>query len=240
MLLFFSVTLLICVLQTTVLGISNVLVPGATWYDTSGNVIQAHGGGFLKVDSTYYWFGEDKAANSALFSVSPIKNGMKYALWASQAVSCYTSTDLLTWTRQNNALTPIAGTMISSSNIVERPKGVYCLISPITPNSVLSVLFNTKVLLLIEWTWARDNHYSSRIPNMSCGSIRTHPSMYTSIKHWRMFINIFLDFSYGAAEVGVATAYDPCGPYTYIGSFKPLGADSRDMGLFQDGAYSCN
>ena len=41
--------------------------------------------------------------------------------------------------------------------------------------------------------------------------------------------------SYGAAEVGVATAKSPCGPYAYKSSFKPLGADSRDMGLFQDG-----
>lgn len=35
--------------------------------------------------------------------------------------------------------------------------------------------------------------------------------------------------------VGVATAKSPCGPYTYKSSFKPLGADSRDEGLFQDG-----
>lgn len=41
--------------------------------------------------------------------------------------------------------------------------------------------------------------------------------------------------SYGAAEVGVATAKSPCGPYSYQSSFKPLGADSRDMSLFQDG-----
>lgn len=27
----------------------NVIVPGATWTDTSGNVIQAHGAGILKV-----------------------------------------------------------------------------------------------------------------------------------------------------------------------------------------------
>jgi len=40
--------------------------------------------------------------------------------------------------------------------------------------------------------------------------------------------------NYGAAEVGVATAKTPCGPYTYKSSFKPLGAESRDMGLFQD------
>lgn len=41
--------------------------------------------------------------------------------------------------------------------------------------------------------------------------------------------------SYGAAQVGVATAKSPCGPYTYLSSFKPLGAESRDMSLFQDG-----
>ncbi|KAF8588417.1 carbohydrate-binding module family 35 protein [Ramaria rubella] len=141
------------------------IVPGATWTDTSGNTIQAHGGGFLKVGSTFYWFGEDKAANSALFS----------------AVSCYTSTDLLNWTRQNNALTPIAGTMISNSNIVERPK----------------VLFNQLNSEYVMWFHSDTSDY-------------------------------------GAAEVGVATAKTPCGPYTYKGSFKPLGADSRDMGLFQD------
>ncbi|KAG6814458.1 hypothetical protein H0H92_007462 [Tricholoma furcatifolium] len=81
------------------------------------------------------------------------------------------STDLMTWTRQNDALTPIAGTNISSSNVVERPKG------------------NIKELF----------------------------SPY-----------------YGAAMVGVATASTPCGPYSYRGSFKPLGADSRDESLFQD------
>lgn len=31
-----------------------VIVPGATWADTSGNVIQAHGGGFLKVGNEFW------------------------------------------------------------------------------------------------------------------------------------------------------------------------------------------
>lgn len=45
----------------------------------------------------------------------------------------------------------------------------------------------------------------------------------------------FLHFrlSYGAAMVGVATASTPSGPYTYKASWQPLGADSRDMGLYQ-------
>ncbi|KAI0058642.1 Arabinanase/levansucrase/invertase [Artomyces pyxidatus] len=141
------------------------IVAGATWTDTSGNVIQAHGGGFLKVGSTFYWFGEDKTLNSTLF----------------KAVSCYTSTDLATWTRQSDALSPISGTMISTSNVVERPK----------------VLFNAKNSEYVMWFHSDTSNY-------------------------------------GAAMVGVATAKSPCGPYAYKGSFKPLGADSRDMGLFED------
>lgn len=40
--------------------------------------------------------------------------------------------------------------------------------------------------------------------------------------------------SYGDARVGVATSSTPCGPYSYQGSFRPLGFQSRDISLFQD------
>ncbi|MET9078566.1 RICIN domain-containing protein [Streptomyces sp. NPDC004232] len=40
--------------------------------------------------------------------------------------------------------------------------------------------------------------------------------------------------NYSEAKVGVATSSTPCGPYTYRGSFRPLGQLSRDLGLFQD------
>ncbi|AOR30514.1 glycoside hydrolase [Streptomyces fodineus] len=40
--------------------------------------------------------------------------------------------------------------------------------------------------------------------------------------------------SYSEAKVGVATSSTPCGPYTYRGSFRPLGFESRDIGSFQD------
>ncbi|MFC5666019.1 RICIN domain-containing protein [Kitasatospora misakiensis] len=39
---------------------------------------------------------------------------------------------------------------------------------------------------------------------------------------------------YSDAKVGVATSSTPCGPYTYRGSFRPLGYVSRDLGLFQE------
>ncbi|MBS2965949.1 RICIN domain-containing protein [Actinocrinis puniceicyclus] len=41
--------------------------------------------------------------------------------------------------------------------------------------------------------------------------------------------------SYSEAKVGVAVSDSACGPYTYRGSFQPLGYQSRDIGLFQDG-----
>jgi hypothetical protein len=39
---------------------------------------------------------------------------------------------------------------------------------------------------------------------------------------------------YAEAKVGVATSSTPCGAYTYLGSSRPLGFQSRDIGLFQD------
>jgi hypothetical protein len=50
---------------------------GLVWKDVSGNVIQAHGGCVIKVDSIFYWYGENRSTSGA-----------------SQAVTCYSSTDL--------------------------------------------------------------------------------------------------------------------------------------------------
>lgn len=37
------------------------IVSGSKWNDTNGKRIQAHGGGILMRDGTYYWHGEDIA-----------------------------------------------------------------------------------------------------------------------------------------------------------------------------------
>ena len=41
-------------------------------------------------------------------------------------------------------------------------------------------------------------------------------------------------FDYGLAEVGVAVSDTIDGDYTFLRSFRPLGHDSRDIGMFQD------
>jgi hypothetical protein len=54
-----------------------------------------------------------------------------------------------------------------------------------------------------------------------------------STNQYVMYLHID-NSSYGEAKVGVATSSSVCGPYTYRGSFQPLGFQSRDIGLFQD------
>ena len=39
---------------------NNAIVPGEVWNDTDGNPINAHGGGILYHEGTYYWYGEYK------------------------------------------------------------------------------------------------------------------------------------------------------------------------------------
>jgi hypothetical protein len=88
---------------------------GQTWNDTSGNPIQAHGGGFLQYDGWYYWVGENKRHNSALFL----------------AVSLYRSQDLRNWEFVGDLLTQdtpgvcATGTYDGAACKIERPKLVH-------------------------------------------------------------------------------------------------------------------
>ncbi|TDU03301.1 ricin-type beta-trefoil lectin protein [Streptomyces sp. 846.5] len=141
---------------------------GAARTDTSGNTLQLHGLGIIKVGSTWYGFGEDKAGESSSNT-------------SFQDIPCYSSTDLQTWTRAGTALTRQSSGDLGPSRIVERPKVIY---------------------------------------NSSTGT-------------YVMYMHID-SLSYAEAKVGVATSSTPCGPYTYQGSFQPLGHQSRDLGLYQD------
>jgi hypothetical protein len=86
------------------------VVNGEHWEDTDGKRIQAHGGGFIKVEDTYYWFGEDKSHNSHLF----------------KAVNCYASRDLANWTFKNAVLIPTTHPDLAiSGRVIERPKVLY-------------------------------------------------------------------------------------------------------------------
>lgn len=55
----------------------------------------------------------------------------------------------------------------------------------------------------------------------------------SSTKKYVLYMHIDSS-SYGEAKVGVATGDSVCGTYKYLGSWQPLGYQSRDIGLFQD------
>ncbi|WP_031152839.1 RICIN domain-containing protein [Streptomyces xanthophaeus] len=85
-----------------------VTVTNATQFtDPSGRPVHAHGGGVVKVDEYYYWFGEDRNPD----------NSFRY-------VSAYRSKDLKTWEFRNHVLTQATHPELAGANI-ERPKVMY-------------------------------------------------------------------------------------------------------------------
>ena len=91
---------------------ASTFTPNTAWNDTSGNALQMHGLGIIKVGSTWYGYGEDKAGETS-------------ANTAFQAIPCYSSTDLKNWTFQGDALTVQASGDLGPNRIVERPKVIY-------------------------------------------------------------------------------------------------------------------
>src|SRR5215467_152598 len=150
--------------------------PGQIWNDTSGQPIQAHGGGFLYHDDRYYWFGQvmDKPTVSTSFLNRVDVTG----------IACYSSVDLYHWKHEGMALRAVEDDPdhdLHVSKVVERPK----------------VIFNQRTGQFVMWL---------------------------HIDH--------ADYTY--ARVGVAVSDSIAGPYTYGGSFKPCGMDSRDMTIYHD------
>jgi len=82
--------------------------PGTRWTDAAGNPLQAHGAGIFVVGSTYYLVGEDKSAGATF-----------------TAVACYSSTDLVHWTRQTDALSRQASGDLAAGRRGARIEQVY-------------------------------------------------------------------------------------------------------------------
>lgn len=89
--------------------------PGQEWKDSNGVPINAHGGGILFQDNTYYWYGEHKIEG---------KTGNK----AQVGVHVYSSKDLYNWKDEGIALSvepADSNSDIVKGCILERPKVIY-------------------------------------------------------------------------------------------------------------------
>lgn len=157
------------------------IIPGIVWNDTDGNPINAHGGGVMYHNGTYYWYGEYKGDST--YRLEQITN---WECWRADAggVSCYSSEDLINWKFESLALPSTREDKQSDlhpSQVIERPK----------------VIYNEKTKKFVMWMHIERPDYQK-----------------------------------GCA--GVAVSDSPAGPFTYLGSFKPNGGDSRDQTIFKD------
>jgi len=89
---------------------NNIIKPGEIWPDENGNHIQAHGGGIIKIEETYFWYGEQRG-NIA---------DPEY-----RYVSCYSSTDLINWKYRGNVIKMAKPDSLSPNWVLERPKVFY-------------------------------------------------------------------------------------------------------------------
>ncbi len=84
--------------------------PGTPWLDTAGVPINAHGGGIVEQNGTYYWFGEKRTGST------------------SEGVSVYSSRDLYMWQDRGLALSvdgADADSEIARGCVIERPKVLF-------------------------------------------------------------------------------------------------------------------
>ena len=155
-------------------------MPGEVWKDTDGNPINAHGGGLLYHEGTYYWYGEYKKGKTIL---------PEWATWECYrtdvtGVGCYSSRDLLNWKFEGIVLPAVKDDPnhdLHPSKVLERPK----------------VIYNKKTGKFVMWAHVESADYSK-------------------------------------ACAGVAVSDSPAGPFTYLGSFRPNDAMSRDQTVFVD------
>lgn len=104
---------------------TKMIISGEEWLDTDGNRINAHGGGILFHDGTYYWYGEYKGDSTYWNPKVP-----SWECYRTEAggVSCYSSKDLTSWKFEGVVLKPDTTDINSElhpSNVLERPKVIY-------------------------------------------------------------------------------------------------------------------
>jgi hypothetical protein len=88
----------------------NNIRPTELWPDNNGKHIQAHGGGIIKIDTIYYWYGEERSQE--------LDTNYRY-------VSCYSSTDLVNWSFRGDVVKLSDPDSLGSKWVLERPKVFY-------------------------------------------------------------------------------------------------------------------
>ncbi|WP_205760965.1 glycoside hydrolase family 43 protein [Luteolibacter luteus] len=98
---------------------------GEVWPDSEGKPVNAHGGGVLAHEGTYYWYGEIKQGKTYLPDCNKSWGGTRVDV---TGVSCYASKDLLEWKNLGNVLPAVTDDPkhdLHIGMVLERPKVIY-------------------------------------------------------------------------------------------------------------------
>jgi hypothetical protein len=206
--------------------------PGAPWLDTTGQVIQAHGGQVVPATDDsgrriYYWYGEDRSKG----------------YFDSPGVHLYSSYDLYNWKDEGLALRAM-----SSPDQFENDK-------------YFAKLYNGYTAAQKDIVWRDLSTNSVRTDGWARPSILERPKVIynQATRKWIMWVHSDGPSSptststYARAEAGVAIADSPKGPFRWIDSYRlnrvpsdsvpwcgtssafdPAGGMARDMNLFVD------
>jgi len=131
--------------------------PGEVWKDEAGKVLQAHGGGVIKHNGRWYWYGEDKNADTS----PPGKTMLEWIPVI--GMHCYSSADLVSWRDEGLVLKAKAGHPdLDPKMVFERPK----------------VLFNEKTGKFVMWCHADDDRYEKACTAVATADSPTGPFTY--------------------------------------------------------------
>ncbi len=117
--------IMICLLLTGAACSEQVVfVNGEVWNDTEGNPINAHGGGILFHEGTYYWYGEYKQGKTVLHE------NITWECYRTDVtgISCYSSRNLSDWKFEGIVLPSVKDDPahdLHPSQVLERPKVIY-------------------------------------------------------------------------------------------------------------------
>lgn len=138
------------------------IISAEEWLDIDGNRINAHGGGVLYHDGTYYWYGEYKGDSTYL---NTRVQGWECYRTEAGGVSCYSSKNLYDWKFEGVAL-PSENIDTQSdlhySNVLERPK----------------VIYNDKTGKFVMWLHVDTHDYSKAAAGVAVSETPTGPFEY--------------------------------------------------------------
>lgn len=136
--------------------------PGEVWRDTDGQPINAHGGGVLLHEVTYYWYGEIKTGRTWAPESNKGWGGTRVEM---VGVSCYSSRDLHRWKNEGNVLPAVKDDPkhdLHPTKVIERPK----------------VVFNAKTKKFVMWMHVDSEDYKLARAGVAVADAPTGPFRY--------------------------------------------------------------